>query len=389
MIGLVGRAEDQRMRSSWRVTGSVALATVLAGLAVFGFGTWSRSHQRSGGPVRLLAAPGLGVLTLSSSADVGDPDVLPVPAGSVALPGSRPAGYLLFSTTDWRSHVPVQWSANLRQWTSLPDALPRLPRWAKPTRSMTWAPSVVAVPGGYDLYVSTEDRVTGRECLAVAVSRFPAGPYQAVGNRPLVCQASLGGSIDPFAVHGPHGHLHLVWKSNGDSVGLPTRLWTQALSPSGTAVTGSAHQLLVDSQAWQGGNVEGPAVAPAAGGGWWLWYSGGQWNRKTYATGLAFCHDLTGTCRPVSSGPWLAGTKTLMAPDGVDVFVNHQGVLEMAVSALAYRRSPWDHDRWLNRVLMIAPLHLGQKVLAGTAPDPGHVPTAAGPTVAARLPGVS
>jgi hypothetical protein len=48
--------------------------------------------------------------------------------------------------------VQVARSTDLAAWSDLADALPSLPAWVGVNEILTWAPSVLARPGGYVLY---------------------------------------------------------------------------------------------------------------------------------------------------------------------------------------------------------------------------------------------
>jgi len=165
----------------------------------------------------------------------------------------------------------------------------------------------------------------------VARSATPEGPYVGVGDGPLLCQNDLGGSIDPAVTRDRAGHLHMLWKNDGNAVGAPSGLWEQQLTADGLGMTGTAHRLLNADQPWQGGIIEEPAVLPATGGGWWLFYSANSFDKPEYATGVAYCPSLAGPCRATSDGPFLA-TPALQqpgqfAPGGLETFKDAKGDL--------------------------------------------------------------
>ena len=299
------------------------------------------------------AVPRLGTARVVEQDDVGDPFVLSVPSG---LPGKRSDRYVLFWTTDWRSNVPTAVSSDLVHWRRVADALPVLPSWALPNRTMTWGPSAVQVAGGWVLYFSTEEASSRLECIGSAFSRDPVGPYVDSSSSPLVCQSSLGGSIDPSIVRDAPGGLALVWKSDGNAIREPVSLWEESLSADGRSSVGSPHRLLGPSQPWQHAIVEGPAMLKASKGGWWLFYSGGSWQSNTYDTGLAWCATVTGPCEPTANGPLLASTPDSVSPGGLDTFVGSTGKLWASYSAFptapANARAAMAEDR----VLEIAPI---------------------------------
>ena len=50
---------------------------------------------------------------------------------------------------------------------------------------------------GYLLYFAAAAKYVGCQCIGVAHSSFPAGPYYSGSGQPLVCPSSEGGAIDP------------------------------------------------------------------------------------------------------------------------------------------------------------------------------------------------
>jgi hypothetical protein len=268
---------------------------VLVGL-VPTYGGWDRSNAATAKePIGVSDnLPSLGkprAVEVHNSAlnDIGDPYVLPVAAG---LAGPKPS-YILYWTTDWTANVPAAVSTDLIHWRRIPDALPTLPRWASTVApppswsappgvsTMTWGPTVHPVPGGWALYYSTEDAATRTECLGAAFSASPIGPFRDTSPAPIVCQARLGGDIDPSVVATSPGHLALVWKNDGNAARTPVSIWEQALASDGTAVTGVPVRLIGADQAWEHGIVEGSAMLADSSGGWWLFYSGGTWQSAT------------------------------------------------------------------------------------------------------------
>jgi beta-xylosidase len=289
----------------------------------------------------------LGPVQNVDNNDVGDPLILPV----------GKAGYVLFGTTNWEANVPTATSPDLVHWTDVPDALPVLPPWAAPSISMTWAPAVVYAGGRYLLYVTTEEASSGRQCIALAESTNPLGPYVDHSNHPFLCQRDLGGSIDPTVVRDRSGGLVLLWKNDGNCCNLPTRIWQQDVSRDGRHLLGAPRPLLSASLGWQQGNIEGPAMLPAGERGWWLFYSAGSWRTANYATGVAFCSSLHGPCREVQDHPWLPSTPALRTPSGLDTFRDAKGRTWVAFTstvAVESRRRPGHF--FTNRVLNVAPM---------------------------------
>jgi beta-xylosidase len=263
----------------------------------------------------------------------------------------------LFWTTDWRSNVPTAVSSDLVHWRRTADALPVLPMWAEPSRTMTWGPAAQRLGAGWVLYFSTEEAASHLECIGAAFASTPTGPYADRSSSPLVCQRSLGGSIDPSVVFTAGGAGQaLVWKSDGNARHVPVEIWEQELTADGMGVRGRAHRLLGAIQPWEHAVVEGPAMLSDTHGGWWLFFSGGAWQSDTYDTGVAWCPTMAGPCRLAGKQPWLTGTPTAVSPGGPDTFVgpNHQ----LWASYSAFPSAPPNPRAAMgeDRVLEIAPV---------------------------------
>ncbi|MDQ6798091.1 MAG: glycoside hydrolase family 43 protein [Actinomycetota bacterium] len=300
---------------------------VIAGVVVGALiGALVSVARRAGGDAA-PRLPRLGQARDVYDGDLGDPFILPVTA-----PGQAPR-FVAFGTGDWPSRVPTARSSDLTTWQEGPDALPQLPVWAAPDpgNSFSWAPAALDTGRGFVLYVSLPDAESGQQCIGAATSTIADGPYAGTGEGPMVCQHELGGSIDPTVTRDRAGKLHLIWKNDGNALGLPSTIWEQALTDDGLGVVGPIHRLLTASQPWQGGIIEEPAVIPAADGGWWLFYSGNFFDRPEYATGLAHCTALEGPCTEAGDGPVLATAQLdqprQSAPGGLETFQDGHGGL--------------------------------------------------------------
>ncbi|WP_237724853.1 glycoside hydrolase family 43 protein [Deinococcus alpinitundrae] len=209
--------------------------------------------------------------------------------------------YYAYATNGGGSNVQYAESRDLVHWSEGKDALPTLPGWALP--GLTWAPEVVHLNGKYQLYYTTHDLASKRQCIGVAVSSSPAGPFEAVGNGPLVCQNQLGGSIDPSPFVDADGHAYLLWKNDGNCCGLPTWLYIQPLSRDGLQLTGQSTVLLQNDQPWEGRVIEAPTLH-RQGRLYYLLYSGGAFDSDGYAVGYATSPQLTGPYHK-AAGPLL------------------------------------------------------------------------------------
>ena len=91
-----------------------------------------------------------------------------------------------------QSHIQIATSQDLVQYQLQPDALPNLPRWAKPGR--TWAPNVTHIQdskgSNYVLYFVAWDIDTDRQAIGLATSKNPEGPYHSTDSKPLIAQVN-------------------------------------------------------------------------------------------------------------------------------------------------------------------------------------------------------
>jgi hypothetical protein len=257
------------------------------------------------------------------------------PSG-VALPDphivTTANGYVAFGTNARPSdlqNVPIMISSDLVNWVPAGDALPVLPVWA--AHGATWSPSVHATATIDTLYFTARDRGTGRQCIGSATASRVTGPYHAAA-APLVCQADLGGDIDPEVFTTSAGASWLLWKNDGNCCDQTVSIWAQPLGIFGQ-LTGTPTQLLSAAEPWEHGVIENPSVVEH-GGVFILIYSAGQWNSSNYATGSAVCIRLDRPCLRLGTGrPTLAPVTGTAGDGGDSFFVDRSGVLRVAFHA--------------------------------------------------------
>jgi hypothetical protein len=328
----------------------IGLACLLAAVLT------SCGRQRAAMP----SLPVIGHSITVGPANTADPVVLSFPNG---IPGyGLPNKYVVFSTGLDTTNVDLSVSSlpikTANGFIGGMDALPKLPIWAAAYKTnlnafaekstATWGPSVIAVGRSWVLYYSTRIRAQKIECIGAATSKLPGGPYVDDSLAPLICQRSLGGSIDPDVVRLRTGELVLVWKSNGSK-----QIWEQQLSQDGARVVGKQTMLLEATQRWEHGNVEGPDMLAARKGGWWLFYSGAQWYTDSYGTGVAWCRSVNGPCAKPRSSEILRSEPGAFAPGGLSTFRAVNGTMWVAYSAYNVQPTP---GRPKHRVLHVAPL---------------------------------
>lgn len=312
---------------------------------------------------------GIAAALLSVAASGTQPSFVPAfrenfPDAFVLPSGSQ---FIAYSTNDG-PNVPMAISSDLVNWrfvgdsSGKRDALPKLGAWAK--EGFTWAPEVLQVGSHYLLYYTASDRKRNAQCIGVAVASDPAGPFADERADPIVCQAALGGSIDPDAFRDLDGKLYLYFKNDGNRVHERTSLWGQALSLDGLSVTGQPVQLLEDDQAWEQHVVEAPTMvlSPA---GYELFFSGGffgwrpeEGGLSPYAIGYASCAGPLGPCTAARDNPILHSFNDRQA--GCLSGPGHQSIFKVATRTFMSFHA-WEANSGCrkvddNRYLYIAPL---------------------------------
>lgn len=265
------------------------------------------------------------VLALSAMRPaISPPTSGPAIGGDFADPAVLVVGddYFAYATNAAGKHVQVARSTDLRQWTMLPDALPSLPAWASAGGAYVWAPDVIQIGAQFVMYYTARDAAAGRQCIGVATSARPAGPFRDDSPQPLVCQRALGGDIDasPFR---DGAALYLYFKSDGNCCHLLTTIWGQRLAPDGLRLVGAPIALLTNDQAWEGDVVEAPNMLQHDGR-YDLFYSGNDYASARYAIGFARCQTPLGPCQKPLDHPVLASDPTaptpLIGPGGASLF---------------------------------------------------------------------
>jgi beta-xylosidase len=239
------------------------------------------------------------------------------------------SSYYAFATNVAGSNVQVLASTDLRVWQTLVDAFPQLPGWAQ--AGNTWAPAVLARPGGYVMYVTVREPRSARQAITVASAARPEGPYVDVSRRPIIFQREMGGSIDPSPfVDDADGQAYLLWKSDANALDRPSSLWAQPLATDGQSLVGRPTRLLDHDARWERPLIEAPALVRDAGR-YYLFYSANWWESDGYGIGYAVADSVLGPYRKVTTmGPWFRSDAGVSGPGGQEFFRRSDGGLCMA-----------------------------------------------------------
>lgn len=254
--------------------------------------------------------------------DFPDPDIL-------RLEETGEVTYYAYATNFSGVHVQTARSNDLIHWEYLGEAMPRLPEWAVPDFGWTWAPEVTQRPDGegYILYYTTRFAIQqgGVQCIGAALSDQPGGPFEPVGDGPLICQQDQGGSIDAAFFRDDDGASYILWKNDGNSQGGISWIYIQKLSQDGLQVEGEPTRLIKADQVWEGVLVEGPTLWKH-GGKYYLFYSANDYASQRYAAGYAVAETVLGPYEK-AQGPFLASNLKagIVGPGGQDIVTDETG----------------------------------------------------------------
>ena len=278
--------------------------------------------------------------------------------------GDAHSDYLAFTTGD---RFPVLRSKDLVRWTPLAPALPARPAWADQTGEWNpWAPSVIesprACPGSTEppcfalFHVSKHDATLSppTNCIGVAVSPTPEGPYQELGpleftvpsvdasGRPPGCGDDGGYSnIDPAPFVGADGEAYL-YLSTGHKCQAPSpggecpfdrTISVIPLSPDLLSAAGPRQELFNGATAgWEvasfGPVVENPWPV-RTDNGYLLLYSGGAFNGP-YGMGYATASTPTGPFVKSADNPVLREREGVLSPGGGMLVTGPRGATWLA-----------------------------------------------------------
>jgi beta-xylosidase len=165
----------------------------------------------------------------------------------------------------------------------------------------------------------------GTQCIGIATSDKPEGPFESPNPEPFICQVGEGGSIDPSTFRDEDGRYYMLWKNDGNSGGGQSWLYIQPVTSDGLALEGEPTRLLTADQPWEGALVEAPTLWKC-GEKYYLFYSANAYNDQRYAVGYAVSDQILGPYvkapEPILKTDIPAG---LVGPGGQDIVTGPQG----------------------------------------------------------------
>ncbi|MBN2047600.1 MAG: family 43 glycosylhydrolase [Anaerolineaceae bacterium] len=234
--------------------------------------------------------------------------------------------YWVYATNASGRNISLAKSTNLIKWQVLGDAMPALPKWAKLTGGLVWAPEVIEIDGQYVMYYTARDKATDRQCVGAAVSDKPEGKFKDTREQPLVCQDKEGGTIDASPFRDEDGRLYLYYKNDGNCCGMATYIYAQELAPDGLSLVGDVVPLIRNDALWEAHVIEAPTMF-RHDGRYFLFYSGNNYAGHEYAVGYAVCESPMGPCQKADENPILASD--LSNKDAMVIGPGHQTILQV------------------------------------------------------------
>lgn len=278
--------------------------------------------------------------------------------------------YYAYATGDATKHYQTLTSKDLVSWEEGPDAMPQFAAWVT---GDSWAPEVLRHSDGrYIMYYTAHSLELDKQCIGVATSDKPLGPYVDSRTAPLVCQVDEGGSIDANPFRNADGKLYLLWKNDGNCCGLPTYIYSQRLSADGTKLTGKPVRLVQNDAAWEGPLVEAPTLW-RRDNRYYLFFSANAYYDETYAVGYAACKGPLGPCKDAPENP-------ILSTEGEAVGPGHQAMIELPGGKTYFIYHAWPHDAvgstlpgrvpWVDEVVW----RDGRPVVQGPTSGPQPIP---------------
>ncbi len=341
-----------------------------------------RGHPAAAAPV-----PGISVVpspTPAFAGDAPDPDIVQSGGTYYAFTTGTALGNNIQALVDTSGSPASGWAPYTWPLAYGSTALPVVPSWEQPGTQTS--PGVYDFGGRWIMFYDAAQLGhagdTGFNCLssATAATLSPAAPvFTDTSTGPLLCDAGLGGAIDPSPFVDPaSGQPYLVWKTNDGGSAQPAGIWSQTLGPDGRTPVGQPHLLL--SQDTVGfpfeTTIENPQMVES-GGTYFLLFSTGVWDSSSYAEAAVGCAGPSGPCGQPTSGPFLTSYTTpdgtVAGPGGGSLFQDATGQWQLAYAA--WTGGCTSYACGGGRSLYVAPATLQALSLAppvtGIAPTPG------------------
>ena len=282
-----------------------------------------------------VAAPGASAF----DGDAPDPDVVTSGSTYYAFTTGTALGNHIQVLVDTSGTTTSGWQSTTGQIYGS-SALPVIPSWEQVDTQTS--PGVFYWNGHWIMYYDAAQKGhagdTGHDCLSVATATTLT-PTHAVftdsSTGPLVCDAALGGAIDPSPfIDRTTGIAYLVWKSNDGGSSQGATIWSQQLSADGMSLVGTPTELLSQDSvhySWEA-TIENPELIEQWGV-YFLLFSAGHWDSASYSEAYVLCRSPTSPCTSESTTQILTSSGPGWGPGGGSLFRNKSGQWMLAYAA--------------------------------------------------------
>src|SRR5665213_885787 len=282
-----------------------------------------------------VAAPGAAVF----DGDAPDPDVVTSSSTYYAFTTGTALGSHIRVLVDTSGSSTSSWRSTTGQ-NNGSSALPVVPSWEQIDTQTS--PGVFYWNGHWIMYYDAAQKGhagdTGYDCLSVATAATLTPTHSVftdTSTGPLVCDASLGGAVDPSPfIDTKTGIAYLVWKSNDGRSSQGAKIWSQQLGADGISLVGAPTKLLDQDSVrypWEA-TVENPQLIEQ-GGVYLLLFSVGLWNSASYSEAYVLCTSPTSACTAGSTTQILTSSGSASGPGGGSLFRDHSGQWMLAYAA--------------------------------------------------------
>ncbi|KAK8222571.1 glycosyl hydrolase [Phyllosticta paracitricarpa] len=283
---------------------------------------------------RLFPAKRSGLKTTKAIAqDFPDPSII-----------KHAGSWYAFATTNGKGiNVQVAVSPDFVSWTVVQgyDALPRTGNWSDPG-PVLWAPDINTNDyGQFILYYAARKRGQTSYCVGAAYAYTPTGPFTPL-EEPIACNTEGGGSIDPSGFLDTDGERYLLYKIDGNHLGLGgscnnwpatrqtpimlQRMWPDGITPQGPPT------MILDRSDRDGPLIEAPSMTRTADGKYVVFFSSNCFTSDLYDISYAFADKIDGPY--TKYGPLAkTGIGGLQSPGGADVAADGQHLVFHAAGA--------------------------------------------------------
>lgn len=205
--------------------------------------------------------------------------------------------YYAYGTSSNHNYIPLKKSIDGKKYYYVHDALPEGVPWA--ASGGLWAPNVFKVDAEYIMYFSGINKETKKRAIGVAIANNPEGPFTALPEF-MASNDNLGGLIGPQHFYDGN-NLYILYKNDGNSLGIKSTLWLHQLTKDGRNTVGQAIALLdnyqvtnPNDQSKHPSTIEGPVMIQAPDGKYVLFFAGNNYATANYFTGYAVSDNVTG-----------------------------------------------------------------------------------------------